>query len=179
MNGSQCKGPTKIAVQVCVCVCKHICQICPKYGTGANHGTKSDFIRTAASVFMCIIRINKSWVSKCNFSFYLMVAAPLFNWLWDPCSCYLPKLNQFPLSMHRTAKKHILIGSRNSQNTGPLVHLTHAGGTVSRQNYGPSEQWAGPHLICWKGVRSPLRDGILQTVLCRTLKTWKANVIFL
>ncbi len=148
MNGSQCKGPTKIAVQVCVCVCKHICQICPKYGTGAKHGKKSDFIRTAASVFVCMIfgppalsnRINKSWVSKCNSSFYLMVAAPLFNWLWDPCSCYLPKLNQFPLSMHRTAKKHISIGSRNSQNTcvGAPVGASH----TCRRNSKPSELWA-------------------------------------
>ncbi len=27
MNGNRCKGPTKIAVQMCVCVCVYVCTL--------------------------------------------------------------------------------------------------------------------------------------------------------
>ncbi len=54
---------------------------------GANHGMRSDFMQPAAY-------ITTDWInhagSKCNFSFHLMVAAPLCNFAWQCHPCYDP-----------------------------------------------------------------------------------------
>ncbi len=73
-------------------------QICPKSSLGAKHGMRSDFRQLAASVLKCIIygplallnRIINHAGLNCNFSFYIMVAAPHCNFAWPCDSCRDP-----------------------------------------------------------------------------------------
>ncbi len=73
----------------------HLEQKRPKFGPGANHGTRSDFMRSAASILVCFIyglvstvkQYYNLQVQNAVSSFHLMVAAPIRNvaCLRDPC----------------------------------------------------------------------------------------------
>ncbi len=57
----------------------------------ADHSLRTDCMRLAASILICVIHDLPAFSNRTNksnkFSFYLMVAAPLcnFTWLSDPC----------------------------------------------------------------------------------------------